>query len=218
MSMNAALGAVGFRYMILEQYKGLGLNENELAVLLMVDHLLEQGNTLINADNLSLKMTMESKEIDALLAGLLKKQMISYEMKDGKLVTTLDPIYRKLSRDLAKKMRYEEEKAKEEETQKRITILNDLFEERFSRTLTPLEKGKLTDWVLAGYKVDEVENALKDSIREGKPNIKFIDRRLRARRAASDIEEEGYTATSPNWEKDISSSLKIAKDKWDDEE
>lgn len=216
--MNGVFGAVGFRYMILEQYKSLGLSEQELAVLLMIDHLLEQGNGLINADNLSLKMTMDSKDIDSILAGLLKKKMISYEMKDGKLITTLEPIYRKLSRDLAKKMRYEEEKAKEEEIEKRITLLNELFEERFSRTLTPLEKGKLTDWVMAGYKVEEVENALKDSYREGKPSIKYIDRRLRAKRAASDIEEEGYTATSPNWEKDISSSLKMAKDKWDDED
>ncbi len=217
MNMNGVFGAVSFRYMILEQYKKLGLSEKELATLLMIDHLLDQGNVLINADSLSLKMTMDSKEIDSTLAGLMKKKLISYELKDGKLVTTLNPLYDKLSKALAKKMRFEEEKAKSEEIEKRVASLNEFFEERWSRTLSPLEKEKLYDWINAGYKDIDIQNALRDGLREGRPNVRYIDRRLRAMRAASDIQEEGYTATSETWSDDINSSLKQAKEKWDDE-
>ncbi len=217
MNMNGVFGAVSFRYMILEQYKKLGLSEKELATLLMIDHLLDQGNALINADSLSLKMTMDSKEIDSTLAGLMKKKLISYELKDGKLVTTLNPLYDKLSKALAKKMRFEEEKAKSEEIEKRVASLNEFFEERWSRTLSPLEKEKLYDWINAGYKDIDIQNALRDGLREGRPNVRYIDRRLRAMRAASDIQEEGYTATSETWSDDINSSLKQAKEKWDDE-
>ncbi len=217
MNSNGIYGAVSFRYMILEQYKSLGLNEKELATLLMVDHLLSQGNSLINADSLSLKMSMDSKEIDAILASLLNRKMIAYEMKDGKLVTTLTPLYDKLGKAFAKKMRYVEEKSKLEEIDKRVAALNEFFEDRWLRTLTPLEKSKLYDWVNAGYKDLEIQNALRDGLKENKPNVRFIDRKLRSMRAASDIEAEGYTATSENWDKNISESLKIAKDKWDDE-
>lgn len=218
MNTNGAFGAVSFRYMILDQYKNLALDEKELATLLMIDHLLEQGNTLINADALSLKMSMSSSEIDSILAVLLKRELISYEIKDGRFVTTLDPICEKLGKALVKKMNYESEKAKSEERDQRVALLNDFFEDRWSRTLTPLEKEKLYDWVEAGYKDLEIQNALRDGLREGKVNVRYIDRRLRAMRAAGDIEEEGYTATSETWSRGIGDSLKLAKEKWEDEE
>ena len=217
MKTNGVFGAVSFRFMLLEQYKRLGFNETELAVLLMIDHLIEQGNTLFNAETFALNMTLPSKEIDKVLASLLKRGHIFYGEKNGKFVTTLDPLYEKLGKAFAKSMQYENEKQQSEIRDARIASLNEFFEERWQRTLSPIEKATLGDWIDAGYKDVDIQNALRDGLREGKVNVRYIDRRLRAMRATADIAQEGYTATSETWDKDINESLQIGKQKWDDE-
>ncbi len=60
--MVTSLPALDFRYLLLENYKKLGLSENEVIVLLMSDHFLKQKNPLITADLLSLKMGIPVKD------------------------------------------------------------------------------------------------------------------------------------------------------------
>ena len=92
MVRNAMLNAVSFQYLLLDSYARLGLSEDELAVSLMLDHLLEQGNTFITADMLSLKMTFSSSKIDGIMSSLMKKGFLVYETgKDKKMTTSLGP-------------------------------------------------------------------------------------------------------------------------------
>ena len=49
---NPYLNAVSFHYVLLDCYKRLGITETGLSVILMIDHLIEQGNTFINSDML----------------------------------------------------------------------------------------------------------------------------------------------------------------------
>jgi len=39
---NSLLGAIDFHYLLLENYKKFGINEKQLSVIFMVDHLLQQ--------------------------------------------------------------------------------------------------------------------------------------------------------------------------------
>ena len=66
--------ALDFRYLLLENYKKLKISENELATIFVIDHLIAQGNPFVTADLLSLKMSLDVKEIDKILASLLKKK------------------------------------------------------------------------------------------------------------------------------------------------
>lgn len=65
--------ALDFKYLLLENYKRLKISELELATIFMIDHLINQGNPFVNADLLSLKMNLDVKEIDKILASLLKR-------------------------------------------------------------------------------------------------------------------------------------------------
>ena len=56
--------ALDFRFLLLENYKKLKLNEQELATIFMIDHLVSPGNPFVTADLLSLKMSLDIKEID----------------------------------------------------------------------------------------------------------------------------------------------------------
>ena len=61
---NSQRDAIDYRYLLIEYYKKLRLSENELCVLLMIDQLLQQKNTLITPDLLSLKMNLDVREIE----------------------------------------------------------------------------------------------------------------------------------------------------------
>ena len=54
----------------------------------MIDHLIGQGNPFVTPDFLSLKMSLDVKTIDGIVANLLTKGFISYVTKDGKTITT----------------------------------------------------------------------------------------------------------------------------------
>ena len=56
MNFNNA-NALNFSYLLIEFYKKIGLNEEELSVILVLDHLLSQGNNLTNSTALALNMT-----------------------------------------------------------------------------------------------------------------------------------------------------------------
>ena len=90
---NPYLNAVSFHYVLLDCYKRLGLTEEELSVILMIDHLIEQGNTFINSDMLSLKMNLKPTEIDKELTELVKKNYLTYDMVEGKLTVSLKRAY-----------------------------------------------------------------------------------------------------------------------------
>ena len=60
--------AIDFRYLLIENYRKLKLSENEVTTIFVIDHLIGQGNPFITADLLSLKMTLDVKEIDKILA------------------------------------------------------------------------------------------------------------------------------------------------------
>ena len=59
--------AIDFRYLLIENYKKLKISENELATIFVIDHLIGQGNPFVTTDLLSLKMTLDIKEIDNVL-------------------------------------------------------------------------------------------------------------------------------------------------------
>ena len=91
--------AIDFRFLLLENYKKMKISENELAVIFMIDHLTAQGNPFVTGDILSLKMTLDHKEIDVILNGLLTRGFIEYVSQGHKTVTSLNPLKEKLFRE-----------------------------------------------------------------------------------------------------------------------
>ena len=138
MSAMPNMDAVDFRYILLDQYKKLGITENELAVLMILDHLLRQGNTLITADMLSLKMNLKTKECDAILVNLLQKEFIAYVNGPEGMRTSIEPLKKVLYKRFQITLTKDRQNLLSAE---RAGVLNRLyayFEKRLNRTLSPL--------------------------------------------------------------------------------
>jgi len=208
--------ALDFRYLLLEYYHKLGIKEDELAVILMIDHLIAQKNTLVTPDLLSMKMSLSSKDIDKIYVGLVEKGYLVFSTGKNMKVS-LKPLYKKLFESFEISMAKEHENQSSEEKSKYLKNLFNVFEKELNRSLSPLEYSLITDWVEQGYPDDTIINALKESLSKGKKSLKNIDKILLQWKARDDIEKTGYTAISKDWNQDIEKTMKIAKAKWIDD-
>ena len=208
--------AVDFRFLLLENYKKLKISENELAVIFMIDHLVSQGNPYITADLLSLKMSLDAKEIDTIIADLLTRGFMEYASLNGRTVTSLSPLKEKLFSNFALSVSKEAEnkKAKDE----MLSNIYQSFESELGRTLQPMEISTIREWVDLGYSDEIIINALKEALAQGKKSIKSVDKVLLSWAKREELETEGKTTIKNNWNEDLEETIRIAKTPWLDDD
>ncbi len=214
MPKNPLYSAVSFRYALLDSYKKLNLSEQELVVILMIDHLLEQGNTLVTADLLSMKMNYAVKDIDKTMVGLLNRGLLSYDTSDKTMRTSLDPLKNQVYQAFQQSVERQQLTLMSKDKADRLSQLVSFFEGKLCRSLSPLESQTMGDWLEAGYSDEEIQDALLDALKEKKKTIRAVDKILRAKRRDEDIAKEGASAVSDTWDKDIEKTMEIAKTMW----
>lgn len=213
---SAQMEALDFRYLLLEYYKKLKITENELSVILMIDHLLGQKNNLVTPDVLSLKMNLSLKELDKIFVDLIEKGYLLFDT-GKKLKVSLKPLQKKLLE------RFEKELAKENEINSSIeksALLKQIYSEYetlLKRSLSPLEISIINDWHSHGYSKEQIIDALKDCLSKGKKSFKSVDKVLLQWQTRDDIEKAGVSAVSDKWDENIEKTMKIAKAKWIDD-
>ena len=207
-------------YVLLENYKKLGITETELAVIFMIQHLLKQGNTLITQELLALKMTLSIQDIDQVLSHLLSKRLIEFESDNGEMKTTLKPLELRLYREFEVALLKRREESLEKGFDTQVQNIYGVFEKAFGRTLSPAEFQKIREWISLGYEEDVIIDALHEALDVNKKSIRSIDKILLKKTARKDIQKEGYSAISEGWNKDIEKTIQIASEKWvnDDDE
>ena len=208
--------ALDFRYLLLEYYKKLKINENELATILMIDHLLGQKNTLITPDLLSLKMNLSQKELDKILVSLIDRNLIVYDI-GKKIKISLKPLHKKLYDTFQVALAKEQEISADEAKSASLKNIYEVFEKQLKRPLTPLEFSLIGEWVNDGFDDETIIKALNDCLAKGKKTLKSVDRLLVQWKIRDDMEKEGISNVKEAWDDDIQKTLEIAKAKWIDD-
>ena len=209
--------ALDFRFLLLENYKKLKLNEQELATIFMIDHLISQGNPLVTQDLLSLKMTLDVKTIDSILANLLTKGFIAFVSQDGKTITSLDPLKKILYREFSLSLTKENNDKDKKEIKEQLENIYETFEKLLARQLSPVEISKIREWVSYGYSDEMIVNALKEAINKGKKSLRSVDKILLSWASRDDREVEGISTIREDWDKNLQETIRIAKTSWLDD-
>lgn len=208
--------ALDFRYLLLEYYRKLRLNENELAVILMIDHLLGQKNTLITPDLLSLKMSLSAKELDKIFVDLIEKGFLIFDT--GKNIkVSLKPLKKKLYETFERTLAKDHETKISEEKTRVLQNIYQVFEKELSRPLSPLEFSLIGEWVDHGFSDETIIEALRTALSKGKKTLKSVDKILLQWQARDDIEKTGATTIKEDWSQDIEKTMEIIKTKWIDD-
>ena len=184
----------------------------------MIDFLISQGNPFITADLLSLKMSLSVKEIDNILANLLKKGLIEYVSQGKKTVTTLNPLKKKLYREFQLSFAKEQTIEKSKDFKESLDNIYSQFEKLLNRPLSPVEISKIREWVSYGYEDEIIIGALKEALSKGKKTLRSVDKILLQWATRDDIEKEGHSPINEEWDKDLAETIRIAKTPWVDDD
>lgn len=211
------LSSIDFNSLLLNNYKRLKISEKEVVVLLLINNLLNNGNELITADLLSLKMNLSSDEIDEIMCSLVEKNYLSFvsvDKDENKLQTSLEKLNRILYRELTKTI-LGNEFIKSAEDNKKVEQLYEMFSLALKRNLAPLELAKIDDWLKEGYSCEEVSYALKKAQQDKKLTFRNIEINLRKSKISRDVDEEGYSFSTTSMSKqDIEEAIKIINTPW----
>ena len=210
--------AIDFRYLLIENYRKLKLNENELATIFVIDHLISQGNPFVTADLLSLKMTLDIKDIDKILAKLITKGMFEYKTIGKNTVATLEPLKQKLYREFQLFLSKEEEEKSSKRIKEELENVYTNYEKLLGRSLSPVEVAKIHEWISFGYSDKTIIDALKEALSKNKKTLRSVDKILLSWSQRDDLQSEGHTPLSEEWDKNLEETIRIAKIPWIDKD
>ena len=206
--------AIDFRFLLIENYKKLKISEEELATIFVIDHLISQGNPFVTADLLSLKMTLDIKDIDRILANLITKGFFEYKVQGKKTVATLEPLKRKLYKEFQLFLSKEEEEKSSQRITEALENIYQAYDKLLGRSLSPVEIAKIHEWVSYGYSDATIIDALKEALSKNKKSIRSVDKILLSWSQRDDLMSEGHTPLSSEWDKNLEETIRIAKTPW----
>jgi len=159
---------------LLSSYKHIGLNEQDLVVILQIHRFLQEGKEFPTLAEISNSLTINEQNCAIILRKLIQNELLVIQSKVNEQnqlseVYSLEPLWKKLFTPVKK----------EQEEENNIGTLFVLFEQEFGRPLSPFEIEMINAWL------DEdkcspalIKAALRESVLMSKLNFKYIDRIL----------------------------------------
>ncbi len=168
---------VDFSELVLNNYYKLGLNETDAVIIIKLNYLLGANKTYISPKELSETLSISAQTTSKRLNSLVERGFIKLKLEKngkGKQIETFDLdllIERILKSD------YEEKEVDKIEKNKTLEgKLVKLFEEEFKKPLSVLDIQTITKWLNEDkYTYELIKDALFESIRSRKLNIKYVD-------------------------------------------
>lgn len=198
--------ALDFRYMLFDYYKKIGMNEEQLAVVVMIDHFLQQGNRLVTAETLALKMNFPIETIDQILVSLLNQGFLDYVSVKGEMETSLLPLKNRLYREFQIELAHAQE-IDEPNLQTQVQNVLNVYQKELGRTLSPVEIQRIREWFSYGYSETMIIDGLREALKRNRRSIRSIDKILLQWATAEDHASEGLSMLSETHKKDIQTTI-----------
>lgn len=162
---------------LLTTYKTLGLNEQDVMIVLQIQRYLQERNDFPTPSELCSSTTVNEQECADILRKLIQKKLLTIkQLKDDKNLLSeaysLNPLWEEI-------FATDKQEVKKEEEPLEGTIFI-LFEQEFGRPLSPFEIERISAW-LDEDKIAPalIKAGLRESVLMGKLNFTYIDRILR---------------------------------------
>lgn len=194
---NLLIGQLSIPTKLLTSYKSLGLNENEVMLILQLHRFLSEKNNFPTPGELASLLTLDEQECAKTLRKLIQKNCLSIEQKqdDENMVSeiySLDPLWNRI---------FNEKQQKSEPDHEDGTLFI-LFEQEFGRPISPFEIETINVWLDEdNLKPSLIKAALRESVLMGKLNFKYIDRILREWKKKGILTVEQARESSKNFHK-----------------
>ena len=155
---------------IFNNYKKLGLTEEELIVLIYLINVV--GKIVYNPELFVNELHIEKFKAMEIMNNLAEKKMISFYLEKNNNISeeyiSLELFYDHLSKIMLDK----------EEEVKLNTSIFFVFEQEFGRMLSPMEYEIIKGWINEKFDEELIKEALKEAIYNGVNNLRYIDKIL----------------------------------------
>ncbi len=210
--INKIANMIDWKTLLIENYKQLGLNENEVSIILIIDCIKRTGKHLVSPDLISLKSTLSIKDIDNINSELISKKMIAIDDGQFGIETSLRPLIEKLHKIFVEEMIDDEKYADKDR-------IFDRLEKTLGRPLSKYEMDTVKEWLNEGETYDTVSGAIEIAMFANRRNISYIDQILAEYRMKRDTDREGISVASNNkWSKNLNATIELAKLDWVNQE
>lgn len=198
--------ALDFRFMLLEYYRELRISETDLVIILFIEHLQQKETGFVTPDLINLQSNIDIRTIDESMVKLVSKGFIEFTSKNGQSITSLNPLRKKLQELFT--LSYEQKKDHDfEDIQESKTEIYTFIQKALGRSLSPIELETVNNWFRYGYSETLIKEAVEQSIKKRKLNIRAIDKILLQLATAVDYMTEGTSAQDNSYRKDITTAL-----------
>ncbi|MDQ0299403.1 DNA replication protein [Salibacterium salarium] len=166
--------------LLLDYYAKIGLNEPQMMILLHIHRFIEDNHPFPTPAELSERMSMSESECTELLRSLIKNDYLEMQKNqddDQVMYETysLTPLFRRIVQEQFSEAGGETEK----DSSNQEGELYEIFEQEFSRPLSPMECETINVWMDQDkYRPELIKTALHEAVLAGKLNLRYIDRIL----------------------------------------
>ena len=168
---------ISLNEVLIQNYKNIGLDEIDMTILVLLNlQKLNQDNAL-STNSLAGKMTLNENEISERILSLLQKGYLELIIDDvtSQEKFSLDPVIEKISALLS-------EEPKQETNQEMVQKVVEYCQKIYQRILSVEELKIVHMWVDDNYSYEEISEAVFDSLKAKKTQIKYADAILVNRR------------------------------------
>lgn len=154
--------------LLLSNYKKLKLTSDELILLI---YIINDRDVTFNPKKISTELELNLEEVMNLFESLITKDILKLDNKkiDGIITENinLDELYIKLSHLVIS-----------ESEEEQPSTIYDKFEEKFGRTLSPMEYAIIGGWQDLNYSDELILMALDEAVYNGVYKLNYIDKIL----------------------------------------
>lgn len=176
---------IDWKNLLIGNYKKLGISEDEVITLLVIQYCLDNKEKTITPELVSIKTNFDVKKSSLILTNLLNKGLIILDSDESNSFSmSLKGIKRILIDDFVK----------DNNTEENINSnLFSLFENAFGRTLSFAEIEIIKGWIDDNTKEDIIRYALKEAISKNIKNIRYVEKIIINTKASEERKKEGWT-------------------------
>lgn len=161
---------ISFKEVIVMNYKEIGLNETEAMVIILLYEQKKHNNNALSVKNISKYVTLSETELSKLIVSLVEREFIELIIEDNNeehfsLVPTIEKLGEVLKNN----------DSKEEGVQEDISKLISFLETTYQRPLNASELVIVQRWMSENHSMKTIMNAVNESIRLQKLNLKYAD-------------------------------------------
>lgn len=171
---------VVIRRELLDHYSELGLDEQDLIILIKLIYASEKSNKQPSIELLQKGSNMQPREVTAVIQNLIQRELLELNVnkdEEGRFTEymNLDPFYEKLSQLLKKETMTTNVQSDKE----KFKTLFQMIEQTFARPLSPYEIETLNQWIdVDQHDIDIIQAALDEANSQNKLSFKYMDRIL----------------------------------------